>query len=214
MVQVHEVGFADLPKSFVFRGGKEYTTPQIQDMLGLGISTAQSASASNLQSAAGGSRGSVSMSPSAFRFLMPVDQAEFAISTLFEQFGRDPWPVEADKRPARATGAAISIALSVLESCVPQSGARVMLFSSGPATIGPGMIVGRELKENIRAHKDLTADSAKYYRKAAGFYEQLGKRAASHSHIVDILIGVTYKLFALLYNFHIFSAWIKSESQK
>lgn len=49
MVQVHEVGFSDLPKSFVFRGSKEYTTPQIQDMLGLGISTAQSASASNLQ---------------------------------------------------------------------------------------------------------------------------------------------------------------------
>ena len=140
MVQVHEVGFADLPKSFVFRGSKEYTTPQIQDMLGLGISTAQSSSASNLQAAAaGGSRGSVSMSPSAFRFLMPVDQAKFAISTLFEQFGRDPWPVEADKRPARATGAAISIALSVLESWVPQSGASVMMFSSGPATISPGM---------------------------------------------------------------------------
>lgn len=192
MVQVHEVGFTDLPKSFVFRGSKEYTTPQIQDMLGLGISTAQSASASNLQ-AAGGSRGSVNLSPSAFRFLMPVEQAEFAISTLFEQLSRDPWHVEADKRPARATGAAISIALSVLESCVPQSGARVLLFSSGPATIGPGMIVGRELKENLRAHKDLAADSAKYYRKAAAFYEQLGKRAAAHSHIVDILIGVTNK---------------------
>ena len=123
---------------------------------------------------------------------MPVEQAEFAISTLFEQLSRDPWPVEADKRPARATGAAISIALSVLESCVPQSqcGARVLLFSSGPATIGPGMIVGRELKENIRAHKDLVADSAKYYRKAVAFYEQLGKRAAAHNNIVDILIGV------------------------
>lgn len=46
MVQVHEVGFTDLPKSFIFRGGKEYSTNQIQDMLGLGIST--SASASNL----------------------------------------------------------------------------------------------------------------------------------------------------------------------
>lgn len=194
MVQVHEVGFSDLPKSFVFRGGKEYTSSQIQDMLGLGISTAQSASASNLQAAgnaAAGSRGSVTLSPSAFRFLMPVEQAEFAISTLFEQLARDPWPVEADKRPARATGAAVSIALSVLENCVPQSGARVLLFSSGPATIGPGMIVGRELKENIRAHKDITADSAKYYRKSLGFYEQLGKRAASHSHVVDILIGVS-----------------------
>ena len=147
---------------------------------------------------AAGSRGSIAISPSAFRFLMPVEQAEFAISTLFEQLERDPWPVEADKRPARATGAALSIALSVLESCVPQSGARVLLFSSGPATIGPGMIVGRELKENIRAHKDLVTDSGKYYRKAVAFYEQLGKRAAAHNHIVDILIGVKFKFFVYI----------------
>jgi protein transport protein SEC23 len=134
---------------------------------------------------------------------MPVEQAEFAISTLFDQLARDPWPVEADKRPARATGAALSIALSVLESCVPHSGSRVLMFSSGPATIGPGMIVGRELKENIRAHKDLVADSAKYYRKAASFYEQLGKRAAAHNHVVDILIGVNNQaqLFIFLFLF-------------
>lgn len=187
MVQVHEVGFTDLPKSFVFRGSKEYTTSQIQDMLGLGVtsSAAHSSSNANLQ----GSRGSISGNPSSFRFLMPVEQAEYAVSTLFEQLSRDPWPVDGDKRSARATGAALSIALSVLESCVPQTGARVLLFASGPCTVGPGMIVGRELKESIRAHKDLVTDTAKYFRKATTFYEQLAKRAAAHNHIVDILVG-------------------------
>lgn len=33
--QVHELGFADCPKSYVFRGTKEYTGKQVQDMLGL-----------------------------------------------------------------------------------------------------------------------------------------------------------------------------------
>lgn len=33
--QVHELGFADCPKSFVFRGTKEYSAKQIQEMLGL-----------------------------------------------------------------------------------------------------------------------------------------------------------------------------------
>lgn len=30
MVQVHELGFTDCPKCFVFRGDKEMTGPQIQ----------------------------------------------------------------------------------------------------------------------------------------------------------------------------------------
>lgn len=33
--QVHELGFADCPKSFVFRGTKDYAAKQIQEMLGL-----------------------------------------------------------------------------------------------------------------------------------------------------------------------------------
>lgn len=37
--QVHELGFPDCPKSFVFRGTKEYTGKQVQDMLGLAGST-------------------------------------------------------------------------------------------------------------------------------------------------------------------------------
>jgi protein transport protein SEC23 len=196
MVQVHEVGLSELPKSFVFRGSKDYTTSQIQEMLGLGVamSGAASASAATLPNATARS-GSMSnmMGLSSSRFLMPAAQAELAVSTLFEQLSNDPWPVEADKRPQRATGAALSIALSVLESCVPQSGARVLLFASGPATIGPGMIVGRELKESIRSHRELTTDTAKYYKRAAAYYEQLAKRASAHNHVVDILIGVSSK---------------------
>ncbi len=194
MVQVHEVGLSELPKSFVFRGSKDYSTAQIQEMLGLGVamSGAASASAAALPNANNVRSGSMSnmMGPSAYRFLMPAGQAELAVSTLFEQLSRDPWPVEADKRPHRATGAALSVALSVLESCVPQSGARILLFASGPATIGPGMIVGRELKEAIRSHRELTTDTAKYFKRASVYYEQLAKRASAHNHVVDILVGV------------------------
>ena len=37
MTQVHELGYSECPKSYVFRGSKEYTSKQIQDMLGLGL---------------------------------------------------------------------------------------------------------------------------------------------------------------------------------
>lgn len=33
--QVHELGFAECPKSFVFRGTKDYAPKQVQEMLGL-----------------------------------------------------------------------------------------------------------------------------------------------------------------------------------
>jgi len=35
MVQVHELGFSECPKCFVFRGDKEMTAPQVQQQLGL-----------------------------------------------------------------------------------------------------------------------------------------------------------------------------------
>ena len=36
MVQVHELGCEGISKSFVFRGTKDYTAKQVQEMLGLG----------------------------------------------------------------------------------------------------------------------------------------------------------------------------------
>lgn len=213
MVHVHEIGFTEMPKSYVFRGAKEYSTAQIQDMLGLGVAAGPAGgSAGNLSAAAmqgapgqpgappsaptapsmASSRASLSgsaLAPSVFRFLVPVEQAEAAVGALFEQLGRDPWPVEADRRPQRATGAALGLAVSLLESCVPASGARVLLFTGGPCTVGPGLVVGRELKEAMRAHRDLACDAAKYFKKAAGFFEQLGRKAAAHGHVVDLLVG-------------------------
>lgn len=35
MAQVHEIGYTECAKSFVFRGSKDYTSKQVQEMLGL-----------------------------------------------------------------------------------------------------------------------------------------------------------------------------------
>lgn len=176
MVQVHELGFADIPKSYVFRGTKDYTQAQIQDMLGL--NPAGSARAPNLAPQASG-----------YRFLMPAEMCEFTLSQIFEQLQRDPWPVDTDKRPQRATGVAASIAVSLLETLFSNCGGRIMMFVGGPCTIGPGMVVGPELRESIRSHHDIDADRAKYYKKSQQFYDTLAKRASANGHAVDILTG-------------------------
>ncbi|KXN87767.1 Protein transport protein SEC23 [Leucoagaricus sp. SymC.cos] len=152
--QVHELGYAECTKSYVFRGGKEYQPKQIQDMLGL--------SSQNL---------------------------EFQLTGILENLARDPWPVANDKRALRCTGVALSVAVGLLETTYPNTGARVMLFAGGPATEGPGMVVSNELKEPIRSHHDIDRDSAKHYKRAIKFYEALAKRASNNGHVVDLFAG-------------------------
>lgn len=41
-----------------------------------------------------------------------------------------------------------------------------MLFSGGPATEGPGIVVSTELREPIRSHHDIERETAKHYKKA------------------------------------------------
>ncbi|XP_006463484.1 copii coat protein, partial [Agaricus bisporus var. bisporus H97] len=154
MTLVHELGYNECSKSYVFRGGKEYQPKQIQDMLGL--------SSQNL---------------------------EFQLTGILETLTRDPWPVANDKRALRCTGVALSVAVGLLETTYPSTGARIMLFAGGPATEGPGMVVSNELKEPIRSHHDIDRDSAKHYKRAIKFYEALGKRASNNGHVVDLFAG-------------------------
>jgi len=103
----------------------------------------------------------------AARFLLPLSQCEFQLTSTIEQLQKDPWPVANDRRPSRCTGAALSVAVGLMETSFPNSGARIILYAGGPCTEGPGMVVGTELKEPIRSHHDIERDNAKYYRKAS-----------------------------------------------
>jgi len=183
MAQVHEIGYQGCSKSYVFRGNKDYTGKQIQEMLGLmaaGLRPAQNMPQQMQQPRP--------MAP-ASRFLLPVAQAEFQLTNVLESLQRDPWPVANDKRALRCTGVALSVAVGLLETSFQNAGGRIMLFTGGPATEGPGMVVGPELREPIRSHHDIDRDNIKYYKKALKFYETLAKRVSHNGHIVDIFAG-------------------------
>lgn len=100
------------------------------------------------------------------RFLLPVQQAEFQLTKALETLQRDPWPVANDRRSLRCIGVALSVAVGLLESSFQNAGGRIMLFAGGPATEGPGMVVGPELREPIRSHHDIDRDNIKYFKKA------------------------------------------------
>lgn len=103
----------------------------------------------------------------ASRFLLPVQQAEFPLTKALECLQKDPWPTANDRRSLRCTGVALSVAIGLMESAFQNAGGRIMLFAGGPATEGPGMVVGPELREPIRSHHDIDRDNVKYYKKAS-----------------------------------------------
>lgn len=110
----------------------------------------------------------------------------FTLESILEDLQRDPWPVTPDQRIQRCTGVALSVAVGLLESSFPRQGARIMTFIGGPATVGPGQIVGRAKSESIRSHADLQKKQAPHHVAALKFYTDVAARAVASSHVIDI----------------------------
>ncbi|CAL5005751.1 unnamed protein product [Urochloa decumbens] len=179
-VQVHELGFGLLPKSYVFKGTKEVTKEQILDQMSFFAGKTKPTSG-----VIAGARDGLS-TESIARFLLPASECEFVLNSVIEELQRDPWPVPADERSSRCTGVALSVAASLLGVCVPGSGARIMAFVGGPSTEGPGSIVSKSLSEPICSHKDLDKSSAPLYNKAVKFYEDISKQLVNQGHVLDL----------------------------
>ncbi|XP_068664793.1 protein transport protein SEC23 E-like [Aristolochia californica] len=178
-VHVHELGFSDLSKVYVFRGSKELTKEQILDQLGLSV----------------GQRGPVKAMPGAVamthhgivnRFLLPASDCEYARTSLLDELQTDQWPVRPENRSLRCTGVALSVAAGLLGACVPGTGARIIALVGGPCTEGPGTIVSKDLSEPARSHKDLDKDAAPHFNKAVKFYENLAKQLVGQGHVLDL----------------------------
>jgi len=97
-VHVFELGFTECSKCYVFRGSKEYTSQQITEQLG----------ARGAAPRPGGPAGGT-QAPPPRRFLMPLGEAEFALTTALEELQRDAYPVAASHRPLRCTGTALQV---------------------------------------------------------------------------------------------------------
>ncbi|KAL7552393.1 hypothetical protein ACHAWF_015630, partial [Thalassiosira exigua] len=230
-VQVHELGFEGLPKSFVIRGNKEYGPQKVAQLLG--CSGPGGGGGAPAPGDGKGGRAPPPPPPGQMggmppqqqqqqqqippqghetpgqkvlrRFLLPASECSMTLESILEDLRKDPWPVPSDKRVARCTGCALSVATSMLDLALPRRGARVMMFVSGPCTSGPGAIVSRLKTEDMRSHADLSRNAEPLHKPACEFYEGLAKRhhnapagggkggggpgttsAASSSHVVDV----------------------------
>jgi protein transport protein SEC23 len=97
------LGFPDCPKSYAFKGAKEYTAQQIQDQLGIAVRNDP--------------RGASASGGSFKRFLLPISECEFTLNSILDDLQCDPWVAPGDERYQRATGTALNVAISLLEAC-------------------------------------------------------------------------------------------------
>jgi protein transport protein SEC23 len=170
-------------RSFVFSGSKDYKPRQLQDWLGLSLAPATV----GMPMAARGPVGTEPLTQTkSSKFLKPVYHVGNILTNVLEQVGKNAWPTPPGRRPKRAVGAALSLAINILETTYPNSAARVMLFLGGPCTVGPGMVVDDDLKNTIRTHHDIDKDNASYLKKATEYYQTLATRASTNGHAIDI----------------------------
>ncbi|KAM1027476.1 hypothetical protein ACFX2G_041114 [Malus domestica] len=179
-VHVHELGFPNVPKTYIFKGSKDVNKEQLLEQMSFFLKKPKPATG-----VIAGPRDGLS-TESIARFLLPASDCEFALNSVLEELQKDPSPVPADQRATRCTSTALSVAASLLGACVPGSGARIMAFIGGPSTEGQGAIVSKNLSEPIRSHKDLDKDSAPHFHKAVKFYEGLSKQLVNQGHVLDL----------------------------
>jgi len=195
-VQVHELGFEGLPKAYVIRGNKEYAPGKVGQLLGCGGGGGAGGKVNGGRAppppppGQGGQQQHMQQQQQQMpphespgqkilrRFLLPVSECSMTLESILEDLRKDPWPVPSDKRAARCTGCALSVATSLLDLALPRRGARVMMFVGGPCTSGPGAIVSRLKTEDIRSHADLGRNAEPLHKPACEFYAGLSKRHA------------------------------------
>lgn len=170
MVRVYDLGFGECCRVVMFHGERELSSEQTKQLLGIHRVKYQA--------------GMVHMAPKQ-GFLIPLSEGEFSITSAIEDIHSSP-QVMPGHRPLRATGVAVSVAVGLLEGCLVSAGSRIMIFTSGPATIGPGMIVNSDFGNAIRNQRDIGNGYAPYFKKSSEFYKQISRRLSDSSIALDL----------------------------
>ena len=181
-VRVHELVDTNgtMRRSYVFRGTKACEQEDVRKMLGLDFNRQRVG-----MNGAAPMGGAADVKPTR-RFIAPVSECEFTLQSVLEEVTLDEEKREKGKRPQRALGAAIGIATGLLAESHASQGGRVLVFTSGPCTMGPGTVVGTDMGENLRSHQDLEKNASKHYKEACKYYNAIGIRLATNSHTLDV----------------------------
>lgn len=112
-------------------------------------------------------------------FLVKKSEKLNEIVAIVSDLEPDPFPVLHGYRQLRCTGAALSLAISMIEGPFNDCCVKHMIFTQGPCTFGPGKVSMLEISETSSERLDLEA--------AKSCYNALGERLNAIGHSVDII---------------------------
>ena len=227
--KVHELSFDHCSKCFIFDGEKSYNRQSVHSMLELDkLDSARSQTPSQHGSP-------VDWSTSEFnRFLLPVQNCISRVGKVFSdlkkvhsrregcdavQHGSAPANGTAlegnPDREMRCTGAALSVAVALLEDVhafqsnfsqssmrspktssppsnsnadsIINGGSRILLFTAGPTTLGPGATVP-STGIDVGSGSSRSQEIREINERAAAYYNRLAHRAISIAATVDLFV--------------------------
>lgn len=175
-VNVYEISIDNKFSNYTFNGLKEYTRSEINEKLGIIKKNQQNNN---------------NLITENNRFFQSVSISEFNIISIIESLKCDSFKSKDYNRKERSTGSAINIAFNMISTLYSKIGSRILLFSGGVSTIGPGSIVTTPFKDSIRSHNDLINDNKiiKKFEKNCNFFKIIAEKASINGHTIDIFIG-------------------------
>ncbi|CAJ1986707.1 protein transport protein SEC23 [Leishmania donovani] len=145
------------------------------------------------------------------RLLAPLCDVEAALTSLIEELEEDGAAVPSSKRPLRATSTAVEAATYLMEALAPPQMTaqqqyvlygkhvkaatapggnvkmgKILLFTGGPCTRGPGAVVSTDKADMMRFHRDIIEGDTPYYEAAFNFYNALEPRMIAANTCLDV----------------------------
>lgn len=209
-VYVHRMSpTMDCSRMLALKGDKDYLPNDIHQKLGFGSlrsdpsNTANSATAPQHQTSFPMGYGAAAQTLRTSQdYFLPLEQVEFEFNEKLEQILGSSFPTKAEARSERAGGTALNVAISLIEAVAShsQTAVQLLFFAGGPCTFGPraggggGVMVGLKLREPLRSHSDIDAETnaARYFDQASKLYKMLAERA--------VKVGICINIFAASYD--------------
>ncbi|OHS99228.1 Protein transport protein sec23-1 [Tritrichomonas foetus] len=165
LINLHELRFSEYPHSYVFNGTKTYTPQQIKKYLSIGSPNGKIMN----------------------KLIIPMSEAEQMLTSIIDNLEMNQCFVEKGKRAQRCTGAALHLAVTIIETINLRSNAQILLFTGGPVTRGPGTMADLDRKVIVRQHRDIEAGNAQLSEKSKEFFTNLAINANKNNIVINLI---------------------------
>ena len=166
LIYVHELKLSECPRNFVFNGLKTYDIQKLKACLSLGTQ----------------------QYPEQNDFILPVEEAKAMLLSIIDNVLEvDPFHSSKENRFERCTGAALDMAITLLQALFPNSSSQIILFTGGPITRGPGRMAELKRTQLVRQNQDIEQDKLELVRESRNFFNGISKRASSANIVVNYI---------------------------